>query len=251
MAITITISTNRQIKTTDGGSIGATAGMTVELVTPASATDAEIQREIRHHYETITGAMTDQLRHLAAQRTTPTPAPTPPVAQGNGSANGTSNGTPKTPAAPVAANGNGKATPAGNSAPAPAKAPAATSAKPNGPAKATAAPQRPIPPQPAAQRNAMLAELDRQFAPRAPEPDDDLADDEEPLPGEIVNDEDDYDDDPNTGIQLLGWARNQPGDAKQELALIGRHRGFPPLIKDWSPGMVGIALKIYRHTAKD
>ncbi len=250
MAITITISTNRQIKTTDGGSIGATAGMTVELVTPVTASDAEIQREIRHHYETITGAMNDQLRHLATTRPDLSPAPPrPALANANGSAPG--NGTPKTPAPTPTANGNGKTTPAGNSAPAPAKALAVTSAKTNGTAKAPAAPQRPIPPQPAAQRIAMLAELDRQFAPRGPEPDDDLADDEEPLPGEIVNPEDDQDDDtPRSGIELLGWARHQPGDAKQELAQIGIHKGFPRLIKDWSPGMVDQALKVYTRTSR-
>jgi hypothetical protein len=248
MAITITISTNRQIKTADGGSIGATAGMTVELVTPASATDAEIQREIRHHYETVTGAMTDQLRELAARRADTSPQPP--------------NGTPQTPTPLPAGNGNGK--PSGTAAPAPTKAPAAqaapaapasTAAKPkaNGTPKATAAPatSRPTPPQPAAQRIALDAELARQFAPHDPEPEDDLDDEEEPLAGESVNAEDDGDDTPRTGRELLGWARSQPGDAKQELAAIGMHLRHPALILNWTPEQVAKAYAIYRRTSSD
>jgi len=238
MAITITISTNRQIKTTDGGSIGATAGLTVELVTPASAPDAEIQREIRHHYETITGAMTDQLRELAARRadnpqaTRPAPQATP-SANGNGhpAANGTGNGEPTT-AAP--------ATPA---TPAPTNPP-----KPNGAraAKAPVAAPTQTPIQPGAARIALDQELARQFAPRT-KPDDDLADDD-PLCEEDDTPEDDT---PRSGIELLGWARHQPGDAKQELVQIGIHKGFPRLIKDWSPGMVDQALKIYTRTTRN
>jgi len=247
--IQLTISTGKTIKHGDFGSIRADAGISVELVTPPTASDAELQREIRHHYETITGAVFAQLKDLQTRQLD---SPPPPPA----------NGTPTTPAALPAGNGNGK--PNGTAAPAPAKAlagpappaaPAATAAKPkaNGTPKATAAPTtpRPTPSQPAAQRIALDAELARQFAPRDPEPEDDLADDEEPLAGEIVNAEDDGDDDPKTGIELLGWARHQPGDAKQELARIGLHRGFPRLIKEWSPNMVSQALQIYRRTSRD
>jgi hypothetical protein len=149
MAITLTISTNRQIRTSDGGSIGATAGITLELLTPATATDAELQREIRHHYETITGAVRDQLAALNGKPTIP--PPTVP------------NGTPKT------------------TTPLPA---AAEDPKPNGqPASATAAvAQRPTPPQPAAQRIALDAGVRAQLNAQFQAEDDDELDQEDDTP---------------------------------------------------------------------
>jgi len=221
--ITLNISTNRQIRTNDGGSIGATAGITVEMVTPATATDAEIQREIRHHYETITGAIRDQLASLA-------------------SAPATTNGTPKTATPPPAGNGNGK-TNGTTAAPTPPAKPNGTTAPVKAPAAPSPAP-RPTPPQPAAQRIAaddalarLRAELNAQFDPKT---------DNDPTPEDDDPDESEL---PTSGLELLGWARKQPGDAKQELALIGRHKGFPSLIKDWSPGMVAQALQVYARTA--
>lgn len=346
MSITITISTNRQIKTSDGGSIGATAGMTVELVTPASATDAELQREIRHHYETVTGAMTDQLRHLAAPRTNPTPAPTPPAAVGNGSANGPANGTPKTPASPPPANGNGRTTPAGNSAPAPAKAPAATSAKPNGTPTVQAEPPKPtpqatstttttpnpdpttgpdldqwadtqadaamarhnlevigrecgyptqlkywsptmvkkglntyhqiknqkptngntkattpppatkatpptIPIQPARARAQLDLELRAQFAARASQenPDADVDDIDDTDADDLQSETDPDENLPATGRGLLDWCIARGPQTKQEIALIGRHKRHPALIKDWTPTQVAQALEVYYRTS--
>jgi len=224
MAITITISTNRQIKTADGGSIGATAGMTVELVTPPTATDAELQREFRHHYETITGAMRDQLAALnnrAPQQ--PTPA----------------NGTPK-PATDVPAV---TTTPKTNGTPATAQAPTATNGKTNGTAP-TPKPAPQLPMQPAAQRIALDNALAAQFQPNP-------NDVNQQLDNNQAEDDEDEDDTPTTGIELLGWARHQPGDAKQEIAQIGSHRGFPRMIKEWSPTMVKQALQIYTRTSRN
>jgi len=240
MVIQLTISTAKTVKHGEFGSIRAEAGISVELVTPATASDTEIQREIRHHYETITGAVFAQLRDLQGRQLDSPPPPATPKS----AANGKPNGQPTTarPAAPAA----------------PAAPATIATPKPNGTTKATAAPAptpaatRPTPPQPAAQRIALDAELTRQFAPRAPEPDDDLADDEEPLPGEIVTPEDDQDDDtPHSGIELLGWARHQPGDAKQELAAIGMHLRHPALILNWTPEQVAKAYAIYRRTSSD
>ena len=114
MAITITISTNKQIKTTDGGSIEPPPPASRrDSQTPITATDAELQREFRHHYETITGAMFEQLRIL----NTRSPLPPPPT-------NGTPKTTTNTPTAPP--------TPKTNGTPAPGQAQAATNGKTNG-----------------------------------------------------------------------------------------------------------------------
>ncbi|MGO9468801.1 MAG: hypothetical protein ACLQVF_32125 [Isosphaeraceae bacterium] len=224
MAITITISTNKQIKTTDGGSIGATAGLTTELQTPITATDAELQREFRHHYETITGAMFEQLRIL----NTRSPLPPPPT-------NGTPKTTTNTPTAPP--------TPKTNGTPAPGQAQAATNGKTNGAAPAPK-PAPPPPTQPTAQRVAMDKALAAQFQPNPNDVNEELPDDQS-------EDDDDGDDTPRTGRELLGWARSQPGDAKQELSAIGMHLRHPALIIQWSPQQVAKAYHIYRRTNRD
>jgi hypothetical protein len=224
MSITITISTNKQIKTTDGGSIGATAGLTTELQTPITATDAELQREFRHHYETITGAMFEQLRIL----NTRAPLPPPPT-----------NGTPKTAIDATAAT----PTPKTNGTPATAQAPAATNGKTNGTAAAPKPTPQP-PTQPATQRVALDKALAAQFQPNP-------NDVNEQLDNDQAEDDEAEDYTPTTGIELLAWASHQPRDAKQELAQLGLHRGFPRMIKEWSPTMVKQALQIYTRTSRD
>jgi len=231
MAIQLTIGTSKKVKCGDFGSVGADCSITVELEATTATTAEEIQLQIAHHYRTITDAIYRQLQALEAR-------PLEPPAKTNGTATPKPNGkaTTKTTTTPTPA-----------SQPPPATAPAPT-AKPNGTTTAPAARERPVPPQPAAQRNALETELTRQFL---PEPATDPDDEYDPLRNDDLGDEDDLDDTPRRGIELLGWARRQPGDAKQELAQIGLHKGFPRLIKDWSPGMVEQALKIYRRTSRD
>jgi len=212
--ITVTLGTSKKVKCGDFGSVGADCSLTVELEATTATTGEEIQLQIAHHYHAITDAIYRQLATLEAR--------------------------PLVPAAPPKTNGTAPAPPA---PPAPAKPAPKTSAppaKPNGTTAASPAPQRPVPPQPAEQRTALDAELARQFD-AAP------ADDQEEDDEDLAED----DDTPRRGIELLGWARRQSGDAKQELAQIGLHKGFPRLIKDWSPGMVEQALKIYRRTSRD
>jgi len=237
MAITATIGTSKKVSTGDYGSLGATCEITVELeATPATSAD-EIQFQIQHYYLIVTEAVHHQLKQL----NTKPPEPKPPAR----CANNKSEPTPTPP--PPAANGPAKTN--GTATPAPAKAPAQPPAKPNGTAKAPAA-QQPTPPQPAAQRIALDTELNRQFAPPDDEPDPD--EEYDPLAGDDVTEEDDLPDKtPKTALELLGWARHQHCDATQEIAQIGIHRGFPRLIKSWSPGMVEQALKIYRRTSRD
>jgi len=218
--IQITIGTSKKIKCGDFGSVGAECSLTVELETTTATTGEEIQLQISHHYQTITDAIYRQLATLEARPLEPT-AP---------STNG------KPPAQP--------ATPKPAAKPA-AKAPAATAPRSKGTQPATPATPRPTPPQPATQRNALDAELARQFAPPTPDTDDET-DDEDLGPPEELDD-----DTPRNGLELLGWARRQPGDAKQELATIGMHRGFPRLIKDWSQSMTNQALQIYKRTARE
>ncbi len=59
-------------------------------------------------------------------------------------------------------------------------------------------------------------------------------------------DEDD-DDPPNDGKHLLGWARNQPGDAKNWLVGLGKRLRYPNRILDWSPKQVRTAYQTYRE----
>ena len=55
------------------------------------------------------------------------------------------------------------------------------------------------------------------------------------------------DDPPNDGNHLLGWARNQPGDAKNWLVGLGKRLRYPNRILDWSPKQVQTAYKTYRE----
>jgi hypothetical protein len=54
------------------------------------------------------------------------------------------------------------------------------------------------------------------------------------------------DDPPNDGNHLLGWARNQPGDAKNWLIRLGKRLHYPNRILDWSPKQVQTAYQTYR-----
>jgi hypothetical protein len=55
------------------------------------------------------------------------------------------------------------------------------------------------------------------------------------------------DDPPNDGNHLLGWARNQPGDAKNWLIGLGKRLRYPNRILDWSPKQVQTAYRTYRE----
>ncbi len=59
-------------------------------------------------------------------------------------------------------------------------------------------------------------------------------------------DEDDEDDPPTDGKHLLGWARNQPGDAKGWLIGLGKKLRYPNRILDWTPRQVETAYQAYK-----
>ncbi len=59
--------------------------------------------------------------------------------------------------------------------------------------------------------------------------------------------EDDDDDPPADGKHLLGWARNQPGDAKNWLVGLGKRLRYPNRILDWTPRQVQTAYQTYRE----
>jgi hypothetical protein len=67
---------------------------------------------------------------------------------------------------------------------------------------------------------------------------------------EESGDEDDapkQDDPPTDGRRLLGWARNQPEDAKNWLVGLGKRLRYPNRILDWSPKQVQTAYQSYRE----
>jgi len=71
-----------------------------------------------------------------------------------------------------------------------------------------------------------------------------------PVPAEFEGAEDDLaeeDDPPNDGKHLLGWARNQPDDAKGWLIGLGKRLRYPNRILDWSPKQVDHAYRTYRQ----
>jgi hypothetical protein len=55
------------------------------------------------------------------------------------------------------------------------------------------------------------------------------------------------DDPPTDGRRLLGWARNQPEDAKNWLVGLGKRLRYPNRILDWSPKQVQTAYQSYRE----
>jgi hypothetical protein len=58
------------------------------------------------------------------------------------------------------------------------------------------------------------------------------------------------DDPPTDGKHLLGWARNQPGDAKNWLVGLGKRLRYPNRILDWSPKQVQTAYQTYREAQR-
>jgi hypothetical protein len=55
------------------------------------------------------------------------------------------------------------------------------------------------------------------------------------------------DDPPLDGKHLLGWARNQPTDAKGWLIGFGRKKRYPNRILDWTPVQVKTAYDVFRQ----
>jgi len=109
-----------------------------------------------------------------------------------------------------------------------APSPAAAAAAPN-PAATVPSPRRPVvrsPVTPPAKRDA---------------PVDDAEDD-----GDAIEPEEE-DDPPTDGKHLLGWARNQPEDAKGWLIKLGRKLRYPGRILNWTPKQVETAYQAFRR----
>lgn len=58
---------------------------------------------------------------------------------------------------------------------------------------------------------------------------------------------DEEEDPPTDGRQLLGWAARQVPDAKARVIALGRRRGFPSRILDWTPQQVATAYRSARR----
>lgn len=58
---------------------------------------------------------------------------------------------------------------------------------------------------------------------------------------------DEEEDPPTDGRQLLGWAARQIPDAKARVIALGRRRGFPSRILDWTPQQVATAYRSARR----
>jgi len=58
---------------------------------------------------------------------------------------------------------------------------------------------------------------------------------------------DEEDDPPTDGKHLLGWARNQPEDAKGWLIKLGRKLRYPGRILNWTPKQVETAYQAFRR----
>jgi hypothetical protein len=64
------------------------------------------------------------------------------------------------------------------------------------------------------------------------------------------DEEGDQEEDPPTdGRQLLGWAAKQVPDAKGRVIAVGKKRGFPSRILDWTPQQVTAAYRAARALA--
>jgi hypothetical protein len=68
-----------------------------------------------------------------------------------------------------------------------------------------------------------------------------------------AQDEDDQADEeehpPTDGRQLLGWAAKQVPDAKGQVISVGKKRGYPSRILDWTPQQVAAAYRAARALA--
>ena len=62
-------------------------------------------------------------------------------------------------------------------------------------------------------------------------------------------DQGEEEDPPTDGRQLLGWAAKQVPDAKGRVIGIGKKRGFPSRILDWTPQQVAAAYRTARALA--
>jgi hypothetical protein len=60
------------------------------------------------------------------------------------------------------------------------------------------------------------------------------------------DDEDPEEDPPTDGRQLLGWAAKQVPDAKGRVIAVGKKRGYPSRILDWTPQQVTAAYRSAR-----
>lgn len=60
------------------------------------------------------------------------------------------------------------------------------------------------------------------------------------------DDEDQEEDPPTDGRQLLGWAAKQVPDAKGRVIAVGKKRGYPSRILDWTPQQVTAAYRYAR-----
>jgi hypothetical protein len=101
----------------------------------------------------------------------------------------------------------------------------------NGPAVAAAAP----PPKRPVARSPATPPPSKRAAPVAEAED----------PGDAIEPEEEGDP-PTDGRRLLGWARNQPEDAKNWLVGFGKRSRYPGRILDWTPQQVETAYQTYR-----
>jgi hypothetical protein len=62
-------------------------------------------------------------------------------------------------------------------------------------------------------------------------------------------DDEDQEDPPTDGRQLLGWAAKQVPDAKGRVIALGKKRGYPSRILDWTPQQVTAAYRAARALA--
>ncbi len=60
---------------------------------------------------------------------------------------------------------------------------------------------------------------------------------------------DEEEDPPTDGRQLLGWAAKQVPDAKGRVIAVGKKRGYPSRILDWTPQQVAAAYRAARALA--
>ena len=61
--------------------------------------------------------------------------------------------------------------------------------------------------------------------------------------------DDEEEDTPTDGRQLLGWAAKQVPDAKGRVIAVGKKRGYPSRILDWTPQQVAVAYRTARALA--
>jgi len=60
------------------------------------------------------------------------------------------------------------------------------------------------------------------------------------------HDDEDEESPPTDGRQLLGWAAKQVPDAKGRVIAVGKKRGYPSRILDWTPQQVAAAYRSAR-----